>query len=136
VRIKRTNTFLIYFGCAFLVVTLLFAVLNAVWPDRFGWEIAAITGGIGLVQLVSAFISKPIRDLQQNLTNLAVFKMILESHSLKTALARFHLTTPQTLRELQTEGRPDALLRRSRSSGSRSRRSRTSTAPTSPTWRA
>jgi len=29
--------------------------------------------------------------------------MILESHSLKTALARFHLTTPQTLRELQTE---------------------------------
>ena len=26
--------------------------------------------------------------------------MILESHSLKTALARFHLTTPQTLREL------------------------------------
>jgi hypothetical protein len=44
-----------------------------------------------------------MRDLQQNLTNLAVFKMILESHSLKTALARFHLTTPQTLRELQTE---------------------------------
>jgi hypothetical protein len=56
----------------------------------------------GLLQLVSAFVSKPIRDLQQNLTNLAVFKMILESHSLKTALARFHLTTPQTLRELQT----------------------------------
>ena len=56
------------------------------------------------MQLVSAFISKPIRDLQQNLTNLAVFKMILESHSLKTALARFHLTTPQTLRELQTDG--------------------------------
>jgi hypothetical protein len=53
---------------------------------------------------VSAFVAKPIRDLQQNLTNLAVFKMILESHSLKTALARFHLTTPQTLRELQTAG--------------------------------
>jgi hypothetical protein len=102
-RIKRTNTFLIYFGCAFLVVTLLFSILNAVWPDRFGWQIAAVTGGIGLVQLVSAFISKPIRDLQRNLTNLAVFKMILESHSLKTALARFHLTTPQTLREVQTE---------------------------------
>jgi hypothetical protein len=78
-------------------------VLNAIWPDRFRWEIAAVTGGVGLIQLVSAFVSKPIRDLQQNLTNLAVFKMILESHSLKTALARFHLTTPQTLRELQTE---------------------------------
>jgi hypothetical protein len=101
-RIKRTNTFLIVFGCAFLTVTLAFAVLNAIWPDRFRWEIAAVTGGVGLLQLVSAFVSKPIRDLQQNLTNLAVFKMILESHSLKTALARFHLTTPQTLRELQT----------------------------------
>jgi hypothetical protein len=100
-RIKRTNTFLIFFGCTFLVLTLVFAVLNA-----FGiadWQIALITGGVGLVQLVSAFVSKPMRDLQQNLTNLAVFKMILESHSLKTALARFHLTTPQTLRELQTE---------------------------------
>jgi len=28
--------------------------------------------------------------------------MILESHSLKTALARYHLTTPRTLREFQT----------------------------------
>jgi hypothetical protein len=100
-RIKRTNTFLIVFGCTFLALTLVFSVLNA-----FGiadWKVTAVTGGIGLLQLVSAFVSKPIRDLQQNLTNLAVFKMILESHSLKTALARFHLTTPQTLRELQTE---------------------------------
>jgi hypothetical protein len=102
-RIKRTNTLLIYFGCAFLGTTLLFAVLSALWPDRFSWQIVAVTGGVGLVQLVSAFISKPIRDLQANLTNLAVFKMILESHSLKTALARFHLTTPMTLRELRTE---------------------------------
>jgi nicotinamidase-related amidase len=102
-RIKRTNTFLIVFGSAFLSVTLVFAVLSAIWPDRFRWEIAAVTGGVGLLQLVSAFVSKPIRDLQQNLTNLAVFKMILESHSLKTALARFHLTTPQALREMQTE---------------------------------
>jgi hypothetical protein len=102
-RIKRANTFLIVFGCTFLTVTLVFAVLGTIWPDRFRWEIAAVTGGVGLLQLVSAFVAKPIRDLQQNLTNLAVFKMILESHSLKTALARFHLTTPQTLRELQTE---------------------------------
>jgi hypothetical protein len=103
-RIKRANTFLIWFGCTFLGATLLFAVLNELWPDRFGgWQIVAITGGVGLLQLVTAFISKPVRDLQQNLTNLAVFKMILESHSLKTALARFHLTTPHTLRDLQTE---------------------------------
>jgi hypothetical protein len=29
--------------------------------------------------------------------------MILESHSLKTAFARFHLTTPQLLRELRSD---------------------------------
>jgi hypothetical protein len=102
-RIKRTNTFLIWFGCAFLGVTLLFAILSVFWPKRFQWQVEAITGGIGLLQLVTAFISKPIRDLQQNLTNLAVFKMILESHSLKTALARFQLTTPRTLRELRSQ---------------------------------
>jgi hypothetical protein len=102
-RIRRANTFLIWFGCAFLVTTLVLAILNAINPSKFDWQIAAVTGGIGLLQIVTAFISKPIRDLQQNLTNLAVFKMILESHSLKTALARFHLTTPQTLHELQTD---------------------------------
>jgi hypothetical protein len=45
------------------------------------------------------------------LTNLAVFKMILESHSLKTAVARFHLTTPQALREVQTEDDADDAAR-------------------------
>ena len=55
--------------------------------------------------------SKPMEDLQQNLTNLATFKMILESHSLKTAFARFHLTTPQTLRELQDEDEAEAATR-------------------------
>jgi hypothetical protein len=103
-RIKRTNTLLIYLGLLFLGTTLLLSVLSAIWPDRIRWQFAAVTGGVGLLQLVSAFISKPIRDLQHNLTNLAVFKMILESHSLKTALARFHLTTPHTLRELKDEG--------------------------------
>jgi hypothetical protein len=102
-RIKRANTFLIVFGGIFLSVTLLFALLNAFRPDRFSWKVTAVTGGIGLIQLVSAFFSKPIRDLQQNLTNLAVFKMILESHSLKTALARYHLTTPLTLRQFTSE---------------------------------
>ena len=101
-RIKHANTFLIAFGATFLVATLALAVAAAVWPEQVRWELTAVTGGVGLLQLVTAFVSKPIRDLQQNLTNLAVFKMILESHSLKTALARYHLTTPQTLRELQT----------------------------------
>jgi hypothetical protein len=58
---------------------------------------------VSLAQFLGAFFTQPTSDLQRNLTNLAAFKMILESHSLKTAFARFHLTTPQMLRELRTE---------------------------------
>jgi hypothetical protein len=110
-RIKKANTFLILFGSTFLVATLVLSVLNAVWPGRFDWKPAAITGGVGLLQVASAFVSRPVRELQQNLTNLAIFKMILESHSLKTAFARFHLTTPQTLRELASAPEAEAAAR-------------------------
>lgn len=107
-RIKNANTFLIIFGAAFLTATLILAILNAVMPHRVTWKVVAVTGGIGLVQLVASFFSKPMRDLQRNLTNLAVFKMILESHSLKTALARYHLTTPRTLREFTSADEVEA----------------------------
>ena len=100
--IRRANTFLIAWGMVFLSATLVLSILAA-----FGvveWQLAAVTGGLSLVQFVGAFFTQPSSDLQRNLTNLAVFKMILESHSLKTAVARFHLTTPQALRELQDAG--------------------------------
>jgi hypothetical protein len=115
-RIKRANTFLILFGLTFLAATLVLAILSAVWPDRIDWKPAALTGGVGLLQIASALVSRPVRQLQQNLTNLAMFKMIIESHSLKTAFARFHLTTPQALREFtsaeeaQAAGRQIAAL--------------------------
>jgi hypothetical protein len=109
-RIKRANTFLILFGLTFLVTTLVLVVLSAAGVVS-NWKLAAITGGVGLLQIVSAFVSRPVRELQQNLTNLAIFKMILESHSLKTAFARFHLTTPQTLRELASVDEAEAAER-------------------------
>jgi hypothetical protein len=102
--ISRSNTFLILWGSAFLVATLVLALLSAVWPDQVSWELPAVTGGISLVQFVGVFFSTPATDLQANLTNLASFKMILESHSLKTAIMRFHLTTARTLRPIETEG--------------------------------
>lgn len=97
--IKRANQFLIWWGIVFLSLTVLGAILSAIWPDRFDWKLPLVSGGLSLLQLVSAFFWRPMADLQKNLTNLATFRMILESHSLKVALARFHLTTPQTLRD-------------------------------------
>jgi hypothetical protein len=99
--IRMANTFLIVWGMVFLTATVVLSILSAFGVVR--WQLAAVTGGLSLAQFVGAFFTQPGSDLQRNLTNLAVLKMILESHSLKTAIARFHLTTPQTLRELQTK---------------------------------
>jgi hypothetical protein len=99
--IRRANAFLLVWGSAFLTLSLVGTILNFISPHRWSWEITAATGGIGLLQLVAAFFSKPMRDLQSNLNNLASLRMILENHSLKTAFTRFHLTTPEVLRELK-----------------------------------
>jgi hypothetical protein len=99
--VRRANTFLLLWGSAFLALTFAGTILHLVSPHRWSWEMTAASGGLGLIQLVAAFFSKPIRDLQQNLNNLASFRMILEGHSLKTAFTRFHLTTPEVLRELK-----------------------------------
>jgi len=101
--IKRSNQFLLVWGAAFLSATLVLAILAAIGVGSVDWKLPAVTGGLSLVQFVGAFFTKPADDLQHNLTNMAIFKMVLESHSLKTAFARFHLTTPQALREFQTE---------------------------------
>ena len=102
--IRRANTFLLLWGSAFLTLTLAGTILHLVSPHRWSWQMTAATGGIGLLQLVAAFFSKPMRDLQSNLNNLASLRMILENHSLKTAFTRFHLTTPEVLRELKEPG--------------------------------
>ena len=109
--VKRANAFLLAWGGAFLTATLVLAIASAISPDTVDWKLPAITGGMSLAQFLGAFFSQPTADLQRNLTNLAAFKMILESHSLKTAFARFHLTTPQMLRELRTEREATAAAR-------------------------
>jgi hypothetical protein len=100
--IRRSNLFLIIWGSVFLVATLVLSIWAAVDPEAVDWKAPLITGGVGLVQLVTAFYSRPMRDLSRNLTNFATYRMVLESHSLKMAFARFHLTTPYTLREVRT----------------------------------
>jgi len=100
--IELSNLFLIFCGAGFLVATLFFAIWSAVDPS-VSWALPAITGGLGLLQLVTVFFRQPMDDLNQNLANLMTYRMALESHSLKMALARFHLTTPHTLADLRTE---------------------------------
>lgn len=109
--VKRANAFLLAWGAAFLTATLILSIASAISPGTIDWKLPVITGGISLVQFLGAFFTQPTADLQRNLTNLAAFKMILESHSLKTAFARFHLTTPQMLRELRTEREATAATR-------------------------
>jgi hypothetical protein len=99
--VKRANKFLLAWGGAFLTATLVLSIASAV--GSVNWKLPAITAGVSLAQFVGAFFTQPTSDLQRNLTNLAGFRMILESHSLKTAFARFHLTTPHMLRELRSE---------------------------------
>jgi hypothetical protein len=98
--ISRANVFLLLLGGAFLLLALVGSILNLVSPEDFDWQIVAVTGGLGLAGVVAVFFTRPIRDLQLNLNNLASFKMILEGHSLKEAFTRYHLTTPEVLREV------------------------------------
>jgi hypothetical protein len=105
--VRRANTFLLIWGSAFLSLSLVGTLLHLVSPSRWSWQMTAATGGLGLIQLVASFFSKPMRDLQTNLNNLAGLRMILEGHSLKTAFTRYHLTTPEVLRELKESSEVD-----------------------------
>jgi hypothetical protein len=98
-KIGGANTFLMWWGMIFLTLTVVGIAASIIWPDRVDWRVTLVTGGLSLIQLLTLFFRRPMKDLLDNLTNLAMFRMILENHSLKTALARYHLTTPQTLRE-------------------------------------
>ena len=108
--ITRANVFLLIWGAVFLSISLITSVLTFFGIGEATWQIAAVTGGVGLVQVVAVFFGRPIKEIQQNLSNLASFKMILEGHSLKEAFTRYHLTTPEVLRELGDKSELDAAL--------------------------
>ena len=108
--IRRANTFLLICGGLFLVLALAGSLLHLIDKDQWSWEASAVTGGLGLAQVLAAFFGRPMRELQNNLNNLAGFKMILESHSLKTAFTRYHLTTPEVLSEVGDGPRLQAAL--------------------------
>jgi hypothetical protein len=100
--ITRANIFLMFSGCAFLLIALASTIAN-IFRDNPTWQVTAITGGLGIAQIATVFFSKPMREMQQNLNNLASFTMVLEGRALKQAFAEFHLTTPEVLREITDE---------------------------------
>lgn len=61
-------------GSLFLMAMLVFAVWSAVAPDDVSWAIPSITGGVGLIQLVTVFHTQPTKDLQRNLMNLTTYR--------------------------------------------------------------
>ena len=93
------NNFLIRSGKVLLLLTVIFTVLSAAGVGRLDWKLTSVTGGLSLVQLISAFFSRPVQSLMDDLTSLAKMRMILESHSFKVALARFQLTGPDALKD-------------------------------------
>jgi len=98
-RLRRTQRavgvatrFLVGWGMTFMTVALVMSVVAAVFPDRVAWQAPAIAGGVGFVPLVIVLFVRPLRMLQTSLNSDTIFNMVLESRSLKVALARYHLT--------------------------------------------
>lgn len=96
--VKFTNTFLIGCGILTLGSTVVLAVIAAVHPGRVPVVLPAVLLGLSVIQLVSVFFNRPAEELTRMLSREAVFRMLLESRSLRLALARYHLTTPGALR--------------------------------------
>ena len=95
--VKGTNMFLIACGAVTLVATVVLAVFAAIHPGRIPIALPISLLGVSVAQLVTIFFSRPVQELTAMLNREAVFRLLLESRSLRLALARYHLTTPQAL---------------------------------------
>jgi nicotinamidase-related amidase len=111
VRLVRfTSTFLIGCGVLTLGATVVLAVLAAINPGRLPIALPAVLLGVSVTQLVAVFFNRPGEDLTRLFSREAVYRMLLESRSLRLALARYHLTTPAALHDnTDAKARTDAL---------------------------
>lgn len=96
--VNFTGKFLVGWGVVALLASVALGVLVVVYPGRIPAYFPAALLGLSLVQLVSVFFNRPIESLTRMLGSEAVFRMLLESRSLRMALARHHLTTREFLR--------------------------------------
>ena len=99
VRLVRfTSAFLIGCGVLTLGATVVLAVLAAIHPVSVPVALPALLLGLSVAQLVTIFFNRPTDELTSLFSREAVYRMLLESRSLRLALARYHLTTPGALR--------------------------------------
>jgi nicotinamidase-related amidase len=105
-RLRRTHRtvtaatrFLVGWGMTFMTIALVMSVLAVLFPARVTWQVPAIAGGVGFIPLVAVLFFRPLRILQNSTNSDTIFRMVLESRSLKVALARYHLTATESLRE-------------------------------------
>ncbi|OPF74677.1 hypothetical protein VT50_0226380 [Streptomyces antioxidans] len=106
------SKFLLGLGTCLLASALLLSLVGVFLPDRIGWQSPAVLGALGVGQIVTLFFARPVRSVQDALAEETRYRMILESRSLKVALARFHITTAAALRRHDdAEGQTDALAR-------------------------
>ncbi|MES4902516.1 MULTISPECIES: hypothetical protein [unclassified Streptomyces] len=104
--------FLLGLGTSLLLTALLLSLLGVVFPGRVGWQSPAILGALGAGQIVTLFFTRPVRSVQDALAEETIYRMVLESRSLKVALARYHVTTANALRRHEDFGsQSDALER-------------------------
>jgi nicotinamidase-related amidase len=111
VRVVRfTSMFLIGCGVLTLGATVVLAILTAIQPGRLPVALPAVLLGVSIVQLVTVFFNRPAEELSRLFRREAVYRMLLESRSLRLALARYHLTTPAALRgNTDAQSRTDVL---------------------------
>lgn len=96
--IRRASNFLVGWGVALLSIALGTSVLAAFYPGHVQWHIPAIAGGVGFVPLVTLLFLRPGQTMQASTNADTMFRIILESRSVKVALARHHLTTAAALK--------------------------------------
>ncbi|NUS83546.1 MAG: hypothetical protein HOY75_12555 [Streptomyces sp.] len=104
--------FLLGLGTCLLLTALLLSLLGVFFPGRVGWQSPAVLGALGAGQIVTLFFTRPVRSVQDALAEETIYRMVLESRSLKVALARYHVTTANALRRHDDFGsQSDALER-------------------------
>ncbi|GAA2361840.1 hypothetical protein [Streptomyces cuspidosporus] len=104
--------FLLGLGTCLLLTALLLSLLDVLAPGRVGWQSPAVLGALGAGQIVTLFFTRPVRSVQDALAEETIYRMVLESRSLKVALARYHVTTANALRRHDDIGRQSEALER------------------------